>query len=116
MSERVTEVRDETFENDVLRHDGPVIVDFGAPWCPPCRALEPTFEALAGEFDGAVRFLKLNIDDNPEATQRYGVRGIPTLILFREGREVERIVGAPARQVITRMIEKHAGETQASRA
>lgn len=116
MTEHVLEVRDETFEGEVLRREEPVIVDFGAPWCPPCRALEPTFAKLAAEYEGRVRFAKVNIDDNPSVTQRYGVKGIPTLILFVGGREVERVVGAAGREAIARVIDRNAVAAEPARA
>jgi thioredoxin 1 len=93
MSDFVREVSDNSFENDVLKSGTPVLVDFWAEWCAPCRMLAPTVEAVA--------------DDNPSTAQRYGIKGIPTLILFRDGKEVERVVGATSKESITRMIEKY---------
>ena len=109
MSERVLEVGDVTFEGEVLQAAGPVVVDFGAPWCPPCRAMEPIFEELAGRFEGSIRFVKVNIDDNPAVAQRYGVKGIPTFIVFDSGREAERVVGASSKETFARLINKYAG-------
>ncbi len=107
MSQRVSEVTDGTFEREVLEAGKPAVVDFGAPWCPPCRAMEPIFEELAGRFDGNVRFHKLNIDDNPAVAQRYGVKGIPTFIVFDGGREVERVVGATGKEALARIVNKY---------
>ena len=87
MSEFVKEVSDSSFEKDVLGSSKPVLVDFWAPWCAPCRALAPIVDALADQYAGAVQFMKVNVDDNPQAAQRYGVQAIPTLILFRGGEE-----------------------------
>lgn len=109
MSERVLEVGDATFEQEVLQAGGPVVVDFGAAWCPPCRAMEPIFEELAGRFEGSVRFAKVNIDDNPGVAQRYGVKGIPTFIVFEGGREAERVVGASGKESFARLVGKYAG-------
>jgi len=109
MSERVLEVSDGTFEREVLEAGRPVVVDFGAPWCPPCRALEPVFEELAGRFEGSVGFLKMNIDENAAVPQRYGIKGIPTLIVFDGGREVERVVGASGKETLARIIARYAG-------
>ena len=88
MSEYVKEVGDDNFESDVLNSDKPVLVDFWAPWCAPCRMLAPTVEAVAQNFQGSASVVKLNVDDNPAVSQRYGIKGIPTLILFAEGKEV----------------------------
>ena len=107
MSQRVLEVSDETFEREALGAAGPVVVDFGAPWCPPCRAMEPVFEELAARFEGGARFLKVNIDDNPGVAQRYGVKGIPTFIVFDGGREAERVVGATGREALARILNKY---------
>ena len=107
MSEHVTEVSDSSFETDVLGSDQPVLVDFWAAWCAPCRMLAPTVEAVAEKYAGNARVVKLNVDDNPSVSQRYGIKGIPTLILFRDGKEVERVVGATSKESITRMIEKY---------
>lgn len=108
MSQRVTEVSDATFEREALESGQPVVVDFGAPWCPPCRAMEPVFEELAGRFEGAARFLKVNIDENPLTAQRYGIKGIPTFLILDGGREVERVVGATGKEALARLIGKYA--------
>ncbi len=92
------EVTDETFERDVLQAGGPVVLDFWAPWCGPCRRVEPILEALEGEARGKVEFAKLNIDENPETAARYGVLSIPTAIVFDGGEERETIVGAYPRR------------------
>ncbi len=107
MSEHVTEVSDSSFEKDVLQSDKPVLVDFWAAWCAPCRMIAPTVEAVAEQFADSARVVKLNVDDNPSISQRYGIKGIPTLILFKGGKEEERVVGATSREAISRMIEKH---------
>ena len=107
MSEFVKEVSDSSFENEVLGSSRPVLVDFWAQWCTPCRMLAPTVEAVAQQYNETATVVKLNVDDNPSTAQRYGIKGIPTLILFREGKEVERVVGATSKESITRMVEKY---------
>ena len=91
MSDNVKEVDDSSFENDVLKSDQPVLVDFWAAWCAPCRMLAPTVEAVAEKYAGNAHVVKLNVDDNPSVSQRFGIKGIPTLILFKNGREEERV-------------------------
>lgn len=108
MSELVKEVSDNSFEQDVLQSDQPVLVDFWAEWCAPCRMLNPTVEAIAEKYAGSARVVKLNVDENPAVSQRFGIKGIPTLILFKGGKEEERVVGATSKDVISRMIDKHA--------
>ena len=107
MSEFVKDVSDSSFEKDVLGADKPVLVDFWAEWCAPCRMLAPTVTAVAEHYGDSAGVVKLNVDDNPSTAQRYGIKGIPTLILFREGKEVERVVGATSKESIMRMIEKY---------
>ena len=89
----VAEFDDTNFENEVLRADGPVLVDFWAPWCGPCRMIAPVVEELAGENSGSIKVGKLNVDDAPNSAQNYGVSSIPTLIIFKQGEVVERFVG-----------------------
>jgi thioredoxin 1 len=108
MSEFVKDVSDSSFENDVLASGKPVLVDFWAEWCAPCRMLAPTVAAVAEHFGDSATVVKLNVDDNPSTAQRYGIKGIPTLILFRDGKEVERVVGATSKESIMKMIEKNA--------
>ena len=93
----VQEVTDESFEHEVLQADRPVIVDFWAPWCGPCRAVEPIFEQLAQDHDGRVKFAKLDIDENLETASRYDVLSIPTAILFEGGEAREIVIGARPR-------------------
>jgi thioredoxin 1 len=90
----VQEISDQSFEAEVLQSPLPVLIDFWAPWCAPCRAIAPVVEELAKEYAGRIKVVKLNVDDNPETPQRYGVRGIPNLILFQGGTVREQIVGA----------------------
>ena len=108
MSEFVKDVNDDNFENEVLKSDQPVLVDFWAAWCAPCRMLAPTVEAVAEKYQGKAKIVKLNVDENIEASSRYGIKGIPTLILFRGGREADRVVGVPsnAKDFIAQMIDK----------
>jgi thioredoxin 1 len=108
MSQFVKEVSDSSFEQDVLGAGKPVLVDFWAEWCAPCRMLAPTVEAVAEEHANTATVVKLNVDDNPSTAQRYGIKGIPTLILFRDGKEVERVVGATSKESIMKMVEKYA--------
>ncbi len=107
MAHFANEITDTNFETDVLGSDKPVLVDFWAEWCGPCRMIAPTVEAVAEEFQGKAGVFKMNVDENMNVPQQYGIRGIPTLILFKGGQEQERIVGAVTREAITRVIEKY---------
>ena len=100
---------DSNFESDVIKSDVPVLVDFWATWCAPCRAIAPHVEALADAFQGKVKVGKLDIDSNPNAPGRYGVRGIPTLILFKGGKPVDQVVGAVPKSKLEEMLKKHTG-------
>jgi thioredoxin 1 len=100
-------VTDSDFESDVLGSDKPVLVDFWAEWCGPCRMIAPSVEAVAEDYQEKAGVYKMNVDENMNVPQRYGVRGIPTLILFKDGEEQERIVGAVSKEAIAQVIEKH---------
>jgi thioredoxin 1 len=100
------EVTDQNFEQSVLRSPLPVVVDFWASWCPPCRAIAPTIEQLAGEYTGRVTFAKLNADENPRTVMAYGVQGLPTLVFFKGGTEANRLVGAHPRHNIQRALDQ----------
>ncbi|MBI4749795.1 MAG: thioredoxin [Acidobacteria bacterium] len=107
MSGSIVELTDGTFKNEVLASDIPVLVDFWAPWCAPCRMLSPTIEALADDYQGRAVVGKMNVDENNITPGNYKVQGIPTLILFKAGVEQERLVGATSKDNIARMINKH---------
>ena len=107
MAGNMLEVTDQSFEKDVLQSDQPVLVDFWAAWCGPCRMIAPTVEALAKEYAGKAKVAKMNVDDNQLTPSQYNIRGIPTLLLFKGGRVQEQLVGAAGRDVIENMIKKH---------
>src|SRR5215216_4673765 len=111
MSNYVSETTDKSFETDVLQSEQPVLVDFWAEWCGPCRMIAPIVEAVAENYQGKAKIIKLNVDENQETARRFGIRGIPTLILFKGGKEEDRIVGAVNRETISNVIEKHIFET-----
>jgi len=108
MSAFVSEVTDTNFETEVLRSNQPVLVDFWAAWCAPCRMLAPTIDAVAEKYQGKAKVVKLNVDENIDMSSKYGIKGIPTLILFRDGKEADRVVGVPsnAKDFISNMLEK----------
>ena len=99
------DVTDDSFEEDVLKAETPVLVDFWADWCAPCKMIAPVVEALAEEFDGKVKFTKLDVDSNPKVATSYGIRGIPTLLIFNDGQPVDQVVGAVAKSVLKSRLE-----------
>jgi len=100
---------DGSFDQEVLRSDVPVLVDFWAPWCGPCKAMTPTIDAVATEYLGKIKIGKMNTDDNPSTPMRYQVRGIPTLILFKGGQPVDQRVGALPKPDLKKMLDPHVG-------
>jgi thioredoxin 1 len=113
MSQNVIEASDGNFDQVVLQTAGPVLVDFWAEWCGPCRRLAPTIEAVAEAYAARARVVKLNVDAGPVTARRYGIQGIPTLILFRDGAEKERMVGAATKEAIAALIDRHSGDLAA---
>jgi thioredoxin 1 len=101
----VINVSDDNFDAEVLKSELPVLLDLWAEWCGPCKAIAPTVEALAGEYDGKLKVVKLNVDDNPKTPANYNVRGIPNLILFKGGEVQEQIVGAVPRAKLEEAIK-----------
>lgn len=102
----VREVNDNSFEQEVLKSDLPVLIDFWAPWCAPCRAIAPAVEELATDYAGRLKVVKMNVDDNPRTPTQYGVRGIPNLILFRSGQVAEQIVGAVPKAQLQKAVDR----------
>lgn len=105
-SNAVLTLTDANFDRDVLQSDVPVLVDFWATWCAPCKAIMPLIDAVATEYAGKVKVGKVNVDDNPATPGKYGVRGIPTLILFKDGKVVDQLVGAIPRSQLDALIAK----------
>lgn len=106
MAENVVNVSDGDFEKEILNSEIPVLVDFWAAWCGPCRTVGPVVEELAGEYAGKIKVAKLNVDENKQTPSKYGVRGIPTLMLFKGGQVVDQIVGAVPKNRIVDLLEK----------
>ena len=104
-SELVNHVTDANFEQEVLKSDKAVLIDFWAPWCAPCRAIAPLIDELAGEYAGRLKVVKINVDDNPETPARYGVRGIPNLLIVKNGQVKEQIVGAVPKSHLVRAVD-----------
>ena len=107
MSGKVSEVGDQNFETEVLNAKEPVLVDFWAAWCAPCRILAPVVEAIAEEYEGKAKVFKLNVDENMATSGKYNIKGIPTLLLFKDGVVKEQIVGNTTKGTISKMIDNH---------
>lgn len=106
MSANTVAVTDSSFETDVLKSDGPVLVDFWAEWCGPCKMIAPALEEIGAEYQGRLKVAKVNIDSNPEAPTQYGVRSIPTLIVFKDGKPVAQQMGAMPKSQLKAWVEK----------
>jgi len=100
-------INDNTFEEEVLKNNVPVLADFWAEWCGPCRTIAPVLEEISREYDGRLKIAKIDVDENPEAPARFGIQGIPTLILFKDGKPVERLVGAMPKDRLLSHIRPH---------
>lgn len=107
MSDNIVHLSDDSFEKDVLQADGPVLVDYWAEWCGPCKMIAPILEEIASEYDGRVTVAKLNIDDNSGTPPKYGIRGIPTLMLFKDGQVEATKVGALSKSQLTAFIDSN---------
>ena len=107
MSDKITHVTDSTFDTEVLNSDLPVLVDYWAEWCGPCKMIAPILDEIASEYSGKIRIAKLNIDDNPNTPPKYGIRGIPTLMLFKDGQVEATKVGALSKSQLTAFIDSN---------
>ncbi len=105
-SDKVLTLGDTNFETDVLKSSIPVLVDFWASWCAPCKAVAPLVDAIAEEYEGKIKVGKVNVDDNPATPSKYGVRGIPTIILFKDGKIMDQVVGAVPKAQLDALIKK----------
>lgn len=107
MAQHVLELSDANFNQEVLQSSLPVLVDFWAPWCGPCRAIAPHVEALAGEYNGKMKVGKVNVDENPAASSQYGIRSIPTLLIFKNGKPVDQVIGGVAKSQLEEVMKRH---------
>ena len=107
MSDNIYTISDDSFDSDVLKSDTPVLVDYWAEWCGPCKMITPILEEIATEYEGRVKVAKLNIDDNPNTPPKFGIRGIPTLMLFKNGSVEAQKVGALSKKQLTEFLDQH---------
>jgi thioredoxin 1 len=107
-SNDVVTLQDSTFDDEVLKSNVPVLVDFWATWCGPCKAIAPTIEEFAGEYKGKVKVGKLDVDNNQQVAQKFGIRSIPTLLLFKNGRVVDTLIGVVSKSKLADAVNKHA--------
>ena len=107
MSEKILYLTDDTFEAEVLKSSAPVLVDYWAEWCGPCKMIAPILDEIASEYTGKIKVAKLNIDDNPQTPPKYGIRGIPTLMLFKDGNVEATKVGALSKSQLTAFIDSN---------
>lgn len=105
MAENIINVSDDSFDQDVLQSTEPVLIDYWAEWCGPCKSIAPVLEEIASEYSGRLRVAKLNIDDNPQTPPKYGIRGIPTLMLFKNGNVEAQKVGAVSKSQLTAFLD-----------
>jgi len=104
--EKAVHLTDDSFNAEVINSDKPTLVDFWAPWCGPCKAIGPVIDELADEFAGRARIVKMNVDDNPATPGKYGIRAIPTLILFKDGQVLDQVTGAVGKAQLIAMLDK----------
>ena len=102
-----TQITDDQFESEVIKSSTPVLVDFWAEWCGPCKAIAPTLEEIAGDYDGRLKVVKVDVDENRQSATQYGIRSIPSLLLFKDGAEVDRIIGALPKKQLMEKIDSH---------
>jgi thioredoxin 1 len=106
-SEAIVHVTDASFDEEVLKSGKPVLVDYWAEWCGPCKAIAPVLDELASDYDGRLQIAKMNVDENPDVPGKLGIRGIPTLIMFKNGSEVARLTGARPKAQLTAFLDGH---------
>ena len=110
MAENILNVNDDSFDEDVLNSDTPVLIDYWAEWCGPCKMIAPVLDEIAKDYEGKLKVCKLNIDENPDTPQKYGVRSIPTLLLFKDGEVVESTVGVAGKEQLAALLDKHVAQ------
>ncbi len=105
-SDAIIEISDSNFESEVVKSDVPVLVDFWAPWCGPCKAIAPIVEEISSTYEGKIKVGKMNVDENQSTTMKYGIRSIPTIIMFKGGEAVDQIIGAVPKGEIEKVVER----------